>query len=158
MCPCSVAGVFSVAGEEMISSGALIFTCPHHPNGCSFSRGRRDAFKVQGMDVGDITHVAISHDNSGLTPDWHCQQVGSPEGLLRMVSRAKPGPASTQCLCGPLQVEVLHPVNGQNYVFPCAAWLKKTKADGMGGCRKVWCPAWTPTITEGRVDGGPNPP
>ena len=43
----------------------------------------RDVFRFKASDVGDIEKVVIRHDNTGVGPDWHLQQVnlgfeGSP--------------------------------------------------------------------------------
>ncbi len=41
----------------------------------SFERGRADTFKIKGSDVGNVQKVVIRHDNSGMGPDWHLEQV-----------------------------------------------------------------------------------
>eukprot|EP00775_Hariotina_reticulata_P013432 gene13432-13560_t len=43
--------------------------------GNMFKRGQRDAFTVLGQDVGEMTHLVIGHDNSGLTPAWYVEAV-----------------------------------------------------------------------------------
>jgi hypothetical protein len=35
-----------------------------------------DNFIIKGTDVGDISKVVISHDDSGIGSAWLCQQVG----------------------------------------------------------------------------------
>jgi hypothetical protein len=40
-----------------------------------FVRGARDQFVVEGLDVGEICHIVIGHDNTGNGPSWHLQQV-----------------------------------------------------------------------------------
>lgn len=38
--------------------------------------------QIKGTNVGDVQKVAIRHDNWGLSPDWHCQQVSMlPHGF-----------------------------------------------------------------------------
>lgn len=41
----------------------------------SFERGEKDTFDVPGVDVGDITHILVGHDNKGMGAAWHLQQV-----------------------------------------------------------------------------------
>ena len=46
-----------------------------------FNRGNRDQFVVEGLNVGEISHIDIGHDNTGHGPSWHLQQVEvTPEG------------------------------------------------------------------------------
>ncbi len=48
---------------------------------------------IKGTDVGDVNKVVISHDNTGLGPAWHCQEV-----------------------------DVFNPATQKTYYFPCDAW------------------------------------
>lgn len=52
-------------------------------NACPSFNQQVDVFSVKGSDIGDITKVIISHDNSGIGSAWHCQQVMETEGRLR---------------------------------------------------------------------------
>ncbi len=36
---------------------------------------QEDIFNITFADLGDIKEVEISHDNSGIAPGWHCEQV-----------------------------------------------------------------------------------
>ncbi|KXZ56858.1 hypothetical protein GPECTOR_1g774 [Gonium pectorale] len=72
-----------------------------------FERGNVDNFVVKGTNIGDVQRVIIQHDNSGIGPDWHLQQV-----------------------------EVFNPATQKSYFFPCSDWLRKTKELGIKGCRK----------------------
>ena len=40
-----------------------------------FERGAKNEFQLKAADVGVIQHIIICHDNSGLSSDWHLQQV-----------------------------------------------------------------------------------
>eukprot|EP00951_Prasinocladus_malaysianus_P032165 scaffold311949_cov18-Prasinocladus_malaysianus.AAC.1 len=44
------------------------------PGCCSFERGRKDTFNIRGMDIGELTHVVIKHDNTGAGAAWHLEQ------------------------------------------------------------------------------------
>jgi hypothetical protein len=36
---------------------------------------QEDIFFITFADLGDLSEVEIEHDNSGLSPGWHCQEV-----------------------------------------------------------------------------------
>ncbi|GLC44364.1 hypothetical protein PLESTF_000049800 [Pleodorina starrii] len=76
----------------------------------NFERGRKDEFVVSGTDVGELQHIVIGHDNSGVGSAWHMQQV-----------------------------EVFHPVLQKLYVFPCNEWLEPSKDPKapLEGCRRT---------------------
>ncbi|GFR41097.1 hypothetical protein Agub_g1741 [Astrephomene gubernaculifera] len=73
----------------------------------NFERGMVDNFVVKGTNIGDVQRLVIWHDNSGLGPDLHLQQV-----------------------------EVFNTATQKSYFFPCNDWLRKTKEEGVKGCRK----------------------
>ncbi|XP_061492303.1 lipoxygenase homology domain-containing protein 1 [Rhineura floridana] len=66
-----------------------------------FERGRIDVFTLDTMDIGKIQRLLIGHDNVGLRAGWH---LGS--------------------------VQIMIPVHGKQYNFPCNRWLDKNEADG----------------------------
>lgn len=39
----------------------------------NFERGQKDIFALQAPDIGDLTHVIVRKDNSGVASDWHLQ-------------------------------------------------------------------------------------
>ncbi|XP_026549918.1 lipoxygenase homology domain-containing protein 1-like, partial [Notechis scutatus] len=66
-----------------------------------FERSRIDIFTLDTMDIGKIHRILIGHDNVGLQAGWH---LGS--------------------------VQIIIPVHGKMYNFPCNRWLDKNEADG----------------------------
>jgi lipoxygenase homology domain-containing protein 1 len=68
--------------------------------------------QIVGSDIGEMTHVVIGHDNSGLGAAWHLSQV-----------------------------EVFSPVAQKTWTFPCDDWLEHTKdkvgAAGIHLCNLV---------------------
>ncbi|PNH12713.1 Lipoxygenase y domain-containing protein 1 [Tetrabaena socialis] len=74
----------------------------------NFERNTKDEFQVSGTNVGELKHIIIGHDNSGVGSAWHVQQV-----------------------------EVYHPVLQKLYVFPCNEWLEKSKELGLDGCKRT---------------------
>ena len=52
----------------------LIDAPPYAQN--NFERNQKDQFRFKATDIGDVEKVVIRHDNWGLSPDWHLQQVG----------------------------------------------------------------------------------
>ncbi|KAG2499991.1 hypothetical protein HYH03_002273 [Edaphochlamys debaryana] len=77
-------------------------------NANNFERNRKDEFVIQGTDVGELQHIIIGHDNSGVGASWHLQQV-----------------------------EVWHPVLQKMYLFPCNEWLESSKEKGIEGCKRT---------------------
>jgi len=77
----------------------------------NFERGEKDTFDVPGVDVGDITHILVGHDNKGMGAAWHLQQV-----------------------------EVVQPFQRKTYMFPCGEWLQKSKEAGLDGCKRTLHP------------------
>ena len=53
-----------------------------------------DMFVVRGTEIGDIERIAISHDNSGAGPAWHCQQVG-----MHLILGACVALSAGMCVC-----------------------------------------------------------
>lgn len=41
----------------------------------NFERGEEDIFFIEFPDLGDVVEIEIGHDNSGMAPGWHCEQV-----------------------------------------------------------------------------------
>ena len=41
----------------------------------NFERNQRDVFRFRAADVGELQRLVIRHDNTGISPDWHLQQV-----------------------------------------------------------------------------------
>nr|XP_020662186.1 lipoxygenase homology domain-containing protein 1 [Pogona vitticeps] len=66
-----------------------------------FERGRIDIFTLDTSDIGKIKRILIGHDNVGLRAGWHLASV-----------------------------QIIIPVHGKLYNFPCNRWLDKTEADG----------------------------
>uniref|UniRef100_A0A803U0L0 Lipoxygenase homology PLAT domains 1 n=1 Tax=Anolis carolinensis TaxID=28377 RepID=A0A803U0L0_ANOCA len=66
-----------------------------------FERGRIDVFSLDTMDIGKIKRLLIGHDNIGFNCGWH---LGS--------------------------VQIIIPVHGKVYNFPCNRWLDKNEYDG----------------------------
>lgn len=66
------------------------------PQANNFERAMVDEFEIVEMDVGEILHISIGHDNSGAGAAWHLQQV-----------------------------EIFHPILEKTYYFPCNEWLEK---------------------------------
>uniref|UniRef100_A0A7S3VHN2 PLAT domain-containing protein n=1 Tax=Dunaliella tertiolecta TaxID=3047 RepID=A0A7S3VHN2_DUNTE len=101
------AGTDANVSIEMFGSKGAVGLTRLETSADNFERNHADMFVVRGTDIGDVEHVVISHDNSGVGPSWHCQQV-----------------------------DVFNPSTQRTYTFPCNAWLEKTKEKGMDGCRK----------------------
>jgi PLAT/LH2 domain len=40
-----------------------------------FDRGRRDAFQVECQWVGELSALTVGHNNKGVAPGWHLDQV-----------------------------------------------------------------------------------
>lgn len=55
-----------------------------------FERGSSDTFDVESEDLGTIHEVSIGHDNHGLGPSWHLEQVRQTP-LRRTERQASPG-------------------------------------------------------------------
>ncbi|KAJ7335182.1 hypothetical protein JRQ81_013123, partial [Phrynocephalus forsythii] len=66
-----------------------------------FERGRIDIFTLETMDIGKIQRILIGHDNVGLRAGWHIASV-----------------------------QIIIPIHGKLYNFPCNRWLDKNEADG----------------------------
>ncbi|XP_061881566.1 lipoxygenase homology domain-containing protein 1-like isoform X1 [Entelurus aequoreus] len=66
-----------------------------------FETGRIDIFTVETSDVGQINRLMIGHTNEGLRAGWFLDSV-----------------------------QILVPLNGKHYMFPCHRWLCKVEADG----------------------------
>lgn len=77
----------------------------------NFERGSMDEFSLEAVDVGEIDHIVVAHDNRGLSPAWHLSHV-----------------------------EVLHPLLGKTYFFNCDGWLQKTEEEGVAGCKRILKP------------------
>mmetsp|Transcript_22009 Transcript_22009/g.66009 ORF Transcript_22009/g.66009 Transcript_22009/m.66009 type:complete len:2411 (+) Transcript_22009:238-7470(+) len=67
-----------------------------------FERGNMDSFVVESVGVGEIKKIRIGHDNSGMSPDWHCEKV-----------------------------EISVPMLGKEYIFECDRWFGRKRDDGM---------------------------
>ena len=52
---------------------ATAHTCPYLL--LPAERNMTDKFVIKGSDVGEIQKIVIRHDNAGMGPDWHLQQV-----------------------------------------------------------------------------------
>ena len=65
-----------------------------------FERGQVDDFKVEALDLGQLTKVIIEHDNKGFGAGWFLQKV-----------------------------EITDLKNNVTTVFPCNQWLDKKKGD-----------------------------
>ncbi|XP_049618566.1 lipoxygenase homology domain-containing protein 1 isoform X3 [Syngnathus scovelli] len=66
-----------------------------------FETGRIDIFTVETSDIGQINRLMIGHNNEGMRAGWFLDSV-----------------------------QILVPVNGKHYMFPCHRWLSKGEADG----------------------------
>ncbi|KAJ9526209.1 hypothetical protein QJQ45_009677 [Haematococcus lacustris] len=93
---------------EMQGSKAVIGSTRLDNAHNNFERGRKDEFDVTGVDIGEVTQLTLSHNNTGLAPAWHLDQV-----------------------------EVFHPGLQRTFTFPCQAWLEATKELGLEGCKRV---------------------
>eukprot|EP00878_Enallax_costatus_P030567 GHUV01033298.1.p1 GENE.GHUV01033298.1~~GHUV01033298.1.p1 ORF type:complete len:165 (-),score=35.04 GHUV01033298.1:204-698(-) len=40
-----------------------------------YYRGQKDDFVIEDVDLGELTAVTISHDNSGNSPSWHLDHI-----------------------------------------------------------------------------------
>ena len=105
---CRSAGTSS--GVTLQIFGEEKHTGPRPLEGSSrdFERGGVDEFTVEAVDVGNITHIVVAHDNRGLSPAWHLNLV-----------------------------EILHPTTGCKYYFSCGEWLQMTEEKGMDGCQRT---------------------
>jgi hypothetical protein len=81
---------------ELHGSAGNLGACRLENAAENFSRGRKDVFVVKGSDVGELQQLLLWHDGSGLSPDWHVQQV-----------------------------EVQHPLLNKNWILPSGQWLGK---------------------------------
>jgi len=84
------------AGVTLQLFGDKGHTGPRPLEGSSrdFERGGIDEFSLEAVDVGEIDHIVVTHDNRGLSPAWHLSHV-----------------------------EILHPLLGKTYFFNCDGWL-----------------------------------
>lgn len=56
----------------------------------NFEKGQVDEFVVETIDIGTITKMTIGHDNKGLGPAWHLDNV---EVIHQVAARR-------MCVCG----------------------------------------------------------
>eukprot|EP00798_Chlamydomonas_sp_ICE-L_P018434 gene18434-24910_t len=68
----------------------------------NFERAQMDIFQFEFPDLGDIPEVEIEHDNSGMGPGWHCEQV-----------------------------VVNDDTTNKSYIFTCDRWLATDEDDGL---------------------------
>ncbi|GIL93966.1 hypothetical protein Vretimale_245 [Volvox reticuliferus] len=66
-----------------------------------FERGKVDEFEVKAEDLGGLREMLIGHDNTGIGPGWHLEQV-----------------------------EVTDPATNQTWFFDCNQWLDTKEGDG----------------------------
>nr|XP_057926865.1 lipoxygenase homology domain-containing protein 1 isoform X2 [Doryrhamphus excisus] len=66
-----------------------------------FETGRIDIFTVETADIGQINRMMIGHTNEGMRAGWFLDSV-----------------------------QILVPLKGKHYMFPCHRWLCKGEADG----------------------------
>lgn len=66
-----------------------------------FERGKTDDFKIEALDLGQLTRLRIEHDNKGFGAGW-------------MLDR----------------VDVTNLTSQEKVTFPCGQWLDKKKGDG----------------------------
>lgn len=88
---------------HLLSSKTLVLYSKH-----SFNLAVLLLLQVTGSDVGEMTHVVIGHDNTGIGSAWHLAQV-----------------------------EVYHPGLQKTFTFPCNEWLEATKDKGIEGCKRT---------------------
>uniref|UniRef100_A0A383W527 PLAT domain-containing protein n=1 Tax=Tetradesmus obliquus TaxID=3088 RepID=A0A383W527_TETOB len=84
---------------ELHGSKGTLGACRLENASENFSRGRKDVFAVRGSDIGELQQLLLWHDGSGLSPDWHVQQV-----------------------------EVQHPLLQKQWILLCGKWLGKSQA------------------------------
>ncbi|KAL6113992.1 loxhd1 [Pungitius sinensis] len=87
-------------GEKGITSTMMLLVSANNL-GNYFEMGRIDIFTVETFDIGQINRIMIGHTNEGLHPGWFLDSV-----------------------------QVMVPVNGNQYMFPSHRWLSKDEADG----------------------------
>ena len=66
-----------------------------------FERGKVDDFKIEALDLGQLTRLRIEHDNKGFGAGWMLEKVD----ITNLTSQEK-------------------------VTFPCSQWLDKKKGDG----------------------------
>uniref|UniRef100_H3DGZ8 Lipoxygenase homology PLAT domains 1 n=1 Tax=Tetraodon nigroviridis TaxID=99883 RepID=H3DGZ8_TETNG len=66
-----------------------------------FEKGRVDIFTVETSDIGQLSRLMIGHTNAGMHAGWFLDSV-----------------------------QIMVPVHGKHYMFPCHRWLDKDEADG----------------------------
>ncbi|TMS03481.1 Lipoxygenase homology domain-containing protein 1 [Larimichthys crocea] len=66
-----------------------------------FESGRIDIFTVETYDIGQINRMMIGHTNIGMRAGWFLDSV-----------------------------QIMVPVHGKHYMFPCHRWLDEDEADG----------------------------
>ncbi|TNM89906.1 hypothetical protein fugu_004140 [Takifugu bimaculatus] len=66
-----------------------------------FEKGRVDIFTVETSDIGQLNRLMIGHTNAGMNAGWFLDSV-----------------------------QIMVPVHGKHYMFPCHRWLDKDEADG----------------------------
>jgi hypothetical protein len=84
-------------GKTNVNTGELQLDNP----GAEFEMGSVDTFVVQARNVGDIDHLRIRHDNSGLGAGWYLEKI-----------------------------QIVSETEGKSWVFPVGRWLAKDEADG----------------------------
>ncbi|XP_063067192.1 lipoxygenase homology domain-containing protein 1-like [Engraulis encrasicolus] len=67
----------------------------------NFERDKTERFNLELLEMGDLTHVIMEHDNKGLSPGWLLERV-----------------------------EITNTANAVTTIFHCGKWLDKKKADG----------------------------
>ncbi|KFP75955.1 Lipoxygenase homology domain-containing protein 1, partial [Acanthisitta chloris] len=87
-------------GDKAVSSKEPLLVSDNDL-GNYFERGRVDEFTLDMMDIGKINRIWIGHDNVGLRSGWFLASV-----------------------------QIMVPVQGRQYMFPCNRWLDKNEADG----------------------------
>lgn len=77
-----------------------------HSHQCSHQyQGRCSCWlALQSVDLGELAEIEIGHDNSGMGPGWHLEQV-----------------------------VVVAEASGRRWVFPCDRWGGVRKSMGKGG-------------------------
>ncbi|KAK2837787.1 hypothetical protein Q5P01_014999 [Channa striata] len=97
----SDSNVFVKLYGEKGDTGKMMLVVSTNNLGNYFETGRVDIFKLETLDIGQINRLMIGHTNEGMRAGWFLDSC-----------------------------QIMVPVHGKHYTFPCDRWLCKDEADG----------------------------
>ncbi|KAF3695639.1 Lipoxygenase -like proteiny domain-containing protein 1 [Channa argus] len=97
----SDSNVFVKLYGEKGDTGKMMLVVSTNNLGNYFETGRVDIFKLETLDIGQINRLMIGHTNEGMRAGWFLDSI-----------------------------QIVVPIHGKHYMFPCDRWLCKDEADG----------------------------